>query len=39
LIDAKGKIIACPTKSVSDGLLMQIYTLFPAMEEKNKLEK
>ena len=39
LIDANGNIVSYPAKSLSDGLLVQIYTLFPNLIEKNKSEK
>lgn len=36
LIDAEGRIVSYPARSLSDGLLVQIYTLFPALGEKIK---
>ena len=34
LIDSEGKIVSYPAKSLSGGLLVQIYTIFPALGEK-----
>lgn len=36
LIDSEGKIVSYPAKSPSEGLLMQIFTIFPALGEKNR---
>jgi thiol-disulfide isomerase/thioredoxin len=33
LIDSKGKIVSYPAKSPTQGLLMQIFSIFPSMEK------